>query len=200
MAVKVETAEDTGSKFCKVNTISKEEILDIQIFGEIPSLDDPDVISLVDTIETTRARTIQLTIMSYGGSLDSCMAIYNALKSRRDDTAIITIANSMLASGAVFIFMAGHERFIYPYTFVMIHFPTVYEIDGSVGNVNNHMKAIMNLTSEFIAKEMKATLTEHELETIKAGSDLWLTAKQALERKIATRMIGEEQKDERTND
>jgi len=181
--------EDLNQGFCRIDKVLKEyvveERLEIFIYGEIPHIDDPDVIDLIQNIENTKADQIIITIMSSGGSLYSALAIYNALTARKNDCSIVTIANAFVASGAAIIFMAGELRYCYKYTTFMIHAPIIEGyVSGKMSNYSDEYKSLNALYRQLVEDNFKDILTDGEIENMMKGPDVYMTTEEALERKL----------------
>lgn len=62
---------------------------------------------------------IKILILSYGGTLDVCLAILDII--RLSKTKVITINLGVAASAACMIFMAGHERYALRNSWCLVH-------------------------------------------------------------------------------
>jgi len=184
-----DSEQDEHNEFYRASVIRKDTVLDIQVFGEIPHQDDPDVIELIDLIETTEADRLVITVMSYGGSMYSSLAIYSALQSRKEDMEIITIANGMVASGAYYIYMAGTKRYVYPFAMMLIHDASMDTGFRSIANIGEVTKGIEKLSDKIMEETVTDYVSEHEKNAIKAGRDLYISADEAVERGISHEII-----------
>lgn len=70
-------------------------------------------------IPKEKRKPIVLLINSPGGLLDETLSLCTTIKESR--TPIITINIGVAASAAGLILMAGHTRYCYPYSYVIIH-------------------------------------------------------------------------------
>lgn len=197
--------QDLEKNFCKINKIikeyRKEERLEIFIHGDIPDIDSDEIITLIDNIETTTAEQIVLTIMSRGGSLYSSIAIYNALMARRTDCQIITIANSLVASGAAVIFMAGSVRYSYKYSNFLIHSPSIEGyVSGKIENFNQEYNAINNLYTKLIKENFYPILSETDIEKMMNGLDIYMDTEEAIKKGLVHMVIEDMSSEEECED
>ena len=186
--------EEDQKSFCKIDKVLKEitveKRLEIVIYGDIPDIDNEEIVTLIDSIETTTAKQIGVTIMSRGGSLYSSIAIYNALMARRTDVQIITIANALVASGAAVIFMAGSVRYSYKYSNFLIHSPSIEGyVSGKIGNYNQEYDAINKLYNKMIKDNFYPVLSESEIERMMNGLDIYLDTDEAVEKGLVHMVI-----------
>ena len=91
--------------------------MSINIFGVVG--EDVRAADVLKQIQAEKGDTIEVTIMSPGGSVLEGLAIYDAL--RASDKKIKTSALGMAASIASIIFMAGDEREVSDNAEIMVH-------------------------------------------------------------------------------
>lgn len=194
-----EEYDEDKQEFYRAAIIKTETVLDIQLFGSIPDQDDPQLIELIDLIETTSAERIIVTVMSYGGSLYSTLAIYGALKAR-EDVEIVTIANGMVASGAYHIFMAGDKRYMYPMSIVLIHDASMDTGYNTTANIREITRGVEKLSDKIMQETVMPYIKDEEKRAIKAGRDLWISADEAVERGIAHEIVKPTKDDKNVED
>jgi ATP-dependent protease ClpP protease subunit len=181
--------DDEG--FYTVETIKVTSRMDIYIYGSIPDFDDPKASQLINTIETTDAPNIIVTISSFGGDLYTSLAIYNALRSRLPETNIVTIGNGVVASGAAVIFMAGEQRLAYGNTTFMVHGPQ-YDgyMSGSIKNFEMDAQFTSKMYRNLISETFGGRFTEEEISDIcDKNVNKYFDTKEALEKNIVTEII-----------
>lgn len=179
-----------SNPFYTADLIKVDARLDLYIYGEIKDIDNPETIKLINMIEMTDA-PIVVTISSYGGSMYSSFAIYNALKSKQSTSSITTIANGIVSSGAALIYMAGNERWSYDYTTFMVHGAQVESyVSGSMRNLEADMTFTNMMYKRFVMEAFKDKFTDEEISDICDKSlNKYLDTKEAMERGIVTHLI-----------
>ena len=162
-------------------------MMDIYIYGVIgPRSDDPDYIDATfirELLDRAGSQPVTVRLNSPGGSVSEGVAIYNLL--RRHRSKISTVVDSLAASIASVIFLAGEKRVMANGTDVMVHSPWTI----TVGDKIEHRKSIgaLEVTEESLldiyadrTKQMKGQLRQWlEAET-------WMSPKQAVENGFAT--------------
>lgn len=161
----------------KENSIGK-----MRLFSEIDSegytldkfLAEFDSLQSDDSI-----KKIEIEINSLGGSVFKGWPIITAIKG--STKPVTTIVDTVAASMAALIFLAGHERVMYSYSQLMVH-PARYT-DGSTDD------ALTN-TNQNIYDFLKG-ITKRAKDKIKSwlSKDTWFTAQQALDHGMATEVI-----------
>lgn len=159
-----------------VRNEAKEEA-EIMLYDEIGFF-GVDANSFVRELKAIDARTIHLRINSPGGSVFDGVAIYNALKDH--PARIVTHVDSLAASMASVIALAGDEIIMAENAFLMIHDPWTL----TVGNAEQLRKdadlldklADTTIRTTYMAKTGK---TEDEIKAWMAD-ETWFTAEEAL--------------------
>ena len=138
-----------------------------------------DAGELVRTLAEMKQKIITVRINSPGGDVFDSMAIFNALQSHK--SKIITRIESLAASSASFVALAGKEVQAYKNALMMIHDPWVLaignqydlrEIADVLEKVSGKMVDIYASESSVGKKEVKAMLK----------TETWMTAKEAKEK------------------
>lgn len=122
---------------------------------------------------------IEVLINSLGGSVYKGMPIVTAIAN--SGKPVITIVDTVAASMAAMIFLAGHKRKMNSYAQVMIH-SARYEDgheDEALKNVNDNIFNIIKAVTRRAKDRIKGWLSK----------DSWFTAKQALQEGLATEII-----------
>lgn len=101
-----------------------ERIFLVRFLGTV---DDGNVRALLETLDDMRSRfqkfVLQIFINSQGGDMNHGFAIYDYL--RRYPAPVVTIAEGLVASAGVIMFLAGEHRLITPHSSIMLHLPKV---------------------------------------------------------------------------
>jgi len=168
----------------KIEALSDDntELMIYDVIGW-PFNDAGEIIRALAGINT---KTLTVRINSPGGDVFDAMAIFNALQSHK--SKIITRIESLAASAASFIALAGKEVQAYQNAMFMIHDPWVLaagnqydlrEIADILEKISGNMVDIYSTNSSVGKKEIR--------EMLKAES--WFTAKEAKEKGFVDTII-----------
>ena len=131
---------------------------------------------------------IQLYINSCGGSVDSMWSLIDVIES--SGTPIVTFCSGMCASAAAMIFLAGHYRFMYKHSSLMLH----QMIVGNMGKIVDFTEDVAFFQHQherfmrFIKKHTK--LSKKKIRRIdEKKEDLYLTAKECLKYGVCDSII-----------
>lgn len=131
---------------------------------------------------------ITLFVNSPGGSADSGFAIYDLL--RFSACPIRTVANGVVASAAVLIYLGGDEdkRLTLPNARFLLHQPSTM-VRGQSTDIDIAAREIIKLRKRY--NEIVAAATGRKLEVIEKDSDrdYWLTAEESVEYGLAKRIV-----------
>lgn len=161
----------------KIEALS-EDNTEIMIYDVIgwPFNDAGEIIRALSGINT---KTVTVRINSPGGDVFDAIAIFNALQSHK--SKIITKIESLAASAASFIALAGKEVQAYQNAMFMIHDPWVLaagnqydlrEIADILEKISGNMVDIYSQNSNIGKKEIRDMLK----------AETWFTAKEAKEK------------------
>jgi ATP-dependent protease ClpP protease subunit len=112
---------------------------------------------------------VTIRINSPGGAADEGIGIYNALRSHGGE--VTTINDSLAASAASVIFLAGKNRLMGDGSRVMIHramgapFGNVDEIRKGLAALESYDKSLVEIYSEFLKKDPEEILGLMKAET-----------------------------------
>lgn len=135
-----------------------------------------DAGEFVRALNGITSKTVKVRINSPGGDVFDAMAIFNALQSHK--SKIITRVESLAASAASFIALAGKEVQAYQNAMIMIHEPMVYaggnqydmrEVADILGKISENMVDIYAQNTSIGKREIKDMLK----------AETWMTAKEA---------------------
>lgn len=122
---------------------------------------------------------IQLHIQSFGGNVDDMWALIDIIES--STTPIITICSGYCMSAAALIFMAGHARYMYKHSSLMLHQMSV----GNGGKINDFTLDEKRFAK--MHKDMMKYIKKHSKlgkkffkRFDKAKEDVYLSAKKCL--------------------
>jgi ATP-dependent Clp protease, protease subunit len=168
----------------KVEALSDDEA-EVLIYDVIgwPFNDAGD---LVRSLAEMKQKTITVRINSPGGDVFDAMAIFNALQSHK--SKVVTRIESLAASAASVIALAGKEVQAYKNAMVMIHEPWIYtagnqydlrEMADILEKISGNMIDIYSGNSGIGKKEAKQMMKD----------ETWLTAKEAKEKGFVDTII-----------
>lgn len=147
------------------------------------------VAGMVTVLENIDAhKPITVLVNSPGGSADSGFAIYDLL--RFSSCPVRTIANGVVASSAVLIYLAGddQQRFSLPHARFLLHQPST-AARGQASDLEITAREIVKLRQRY--NKIVERHTGRELAKIEADSDrdFWLSASEALEYGLVNRIV-----------
>lgn len=149
-----------------------------------------------DLEKCKNAEEITVNINSPGGDLYVGLAIFNALKSLPGK--VTTIVSGVAASAASVIFCAGDTRQVYKGSLLMVHgVHTELEIsgmfnDGDITSLLSDLRTrrdalrVMNDSIAGIYAQTTGMEKDAALALISNGSELWMTADDAIEKGFST--------------
>jgi ATP-dependent Clp protease, protease subunit len=131
---------------------------------------------------------ITVFINSPGGSADSGFAIYDLF--RFSPCPITTVANGVVASSAVLIYLGGSEgrRLTMQNARFLLHQPST-ATRGQASDIDITAREISKIRRRY--NEIVSACTGRALEKVEHDSDrdFWLTAAEAVEYKLAQRLV-----------
>ena len=133
-------------------------------------------------------KPITAFINSPGGSADSGFAIYDLF--RFSPCQIITVANGVVASSAVLIFLGGVQgkRLSMPNARFLLHQPST-ATRGQASDIDITAREISKIRRRY--NEIVSESTGRNLDLVEKDSDrdFWLSAKEAVDYKLANRIV-----------
>lgn len=132
--------------------------------------------------------TITVYINSPGGSADSGFAIYDLL--RFSPCPITTVANGVVASAAVLIYLAPpkERRVSLPNARFLLHQPST-SMRGQATDIDITAREILKLRARYNQVVHEATGKPLEQVTKDSDRDFWLTANEARDYGLVSRVI-----------
>ncbi len=131
---------------------------------------------------------IKVFINSPGGSADSGFAIYDAF--RFSAAPIITIANGLVASSAILIFLGGDDklRASLPNSRFMLHQPSTMA-RGQASDIDITSKELIKIRTRYNQLVAEHCGQKQDYVEAQVRRDFWLDAEEALEFGLASRII-----------
>ncbi|MDP2339932.1 MAG: ATP-dependent Clp protease proteolytic subunit [Deltaproteobacteria bacterium] len=127
-------------------------------------------------------------INSPGGSADSGFAIYDLF--RFSPCPIVTVANGVVASSAVLIFLGGAQgkRLAMPNARFLLHQPST-ATRGQASDIDITAREISKIRRRY--NEIVAECTGRHVDVVEKDSDrdFWLSAKEACDYKLANKIV-----------
>ncbi|MCP4501748.1 MAG: ATP-dependent Clp protease proteolytic subunit [Deltaproteobacteria bacterium] len=130
---------------------------------------------------------IYVYVNSPGGSADSGFAIYDLL--RFTSCPIITLANGIVASSAVLIYLAGEqERLALPHARFLLHQPSTYA-RGQASDIDITAKEIRKIRDRYNMVVEKHTGKPMATVQADADRDFWLNAEESVKYGLVQRIV-----------
>jgi ATP-dependent Clp protease protease subunit len=133
-------------------------------------------------------KPITVIINSQGGGADSGFGIYDMLRFVKPP--IITLTAGLCASAAVIIFLAGEKgkRFALPNSRFLIHQPSTSAV-GPAADLEITANQILKIRDQFNFIIANETGNDIKKVTSDTNRDFWLTADEAMEYKLVSKII-----------
>jgi len=133
-------------------------------------------------------KPLNVIINSQGGNADSGFGIYDMLKFIKPP--VVTLTAGLCASAAIIIFLAGDKgkRFALPNARFLLHQPSTSAV-GPASDLEITANQILKIRDQF--NRIIANETENEVKkiTVDANRDFWLSAKEAVDYKLVSKII-----------
>ncbi len=175
----------TTQTFMKFVDNEETEEADLYIYGDIVDFawweDEVSATDIRNKLNNTNAKTINVHINSLGGDTFTGIAIYNLLREKSKTSTIVCYVDSIAASAASIIAMAGDKIIMPANTLMMIH--NCWTI--TVGNADDlrktatDMDKVMEAVIQCYLSRVK--ISEEELKSL-LDAETYLTASEALEK------------------
>ena len=125
---------------------------------------------------------LHLSIDSYGGSLDGCMAIINAMRTASSEGVQVHASiEGTAASAGSLIALAADSIAVGPYATMMVH-QSSFGSAGPQSTVMSHVLFVDQKVKAIAQEIYQDFLTDKELEEIFTGKELWFNADEVIER------------------
>lgn len=134
-------------------------------------------------LQEAQGMDIEIHISSLGGSAFDAVAIYNMLKGYSGK--VTTIIDSVAASAAATVFMAGTERIISKYGLLMIHKASTISV-GTSDDLSTDAKMLDAIEANIISIYVDATGMDEAAITALVNDTTWMNAEEALQMGFAT--------------
>lgn len=132
---------------------------------------------VIDALGPMEGKDVNLRIMSYGGSVDQGVAIYNAIRRRRGKTKVYI--DSIAASIASVIAMAGDQIIMNKGSKMMIHDPWTIAVGNSMqmrkmaDQLDTYAEGILDI---YVERSKRPKFEVQEM----MRAETWMTAEQAI--------------------
>ena len=150
------------------------DLATIRIQGPMDALFGFDVRNLIDQLDEAKPKNVNMLIESPGGHLADGLALYSDLRARvRDGVNLRAEARGIVASAAVFPFLAADERTMSTGSQLMIHKPwSMLLLAGTADEIENDAsKRIKSLRS---AEKTLRTIYDERTKNPPKQIDAWL--------------------------
>ena len=147
-----------------------------------------DDVAVVAGLSEMRGRRVTVRINTPGGSVDTGISIFNALK--RHDGGVDTVVDSLAASMGSYLLQAGETRTVTNNSMVMVHDPWTIAF-GNAGQLRKDADTLDKYRQRMVPEYANRTgLSADEIEAIMVA-ETWYTGKEAVEAGFADAMAGE---------
>lgn len=169
----------------------KKQFTFVPLFGDITWDSVKTLFNSISNI-TNPSENLLVLISSQGGDSSAGLCLYTLLK--RSGFSIITVGPGKIFSAAVFPFLAGVKRYIFPETYFLFH-PTRIDFQ------RHETREIIELKEEILGEEIDEKLFEDMLKDklkvspnikdliIRPKGSFYVTAKDAVNYGLATHLI-----------
>jgi len=174
------------SKFLEKELLESRTII---ISQEIDSILAKNIFSWVILLEKDNPnKPITVIINSQGGNADSGFGIYDLLKFIKP--SVITITAGLCASAAVMIFLAGDKgkRLSLPNSRFLLHQPSTSAV-GPASDLEITANQILKIRDQFNLIVARETDTDIKKVTEDSNRDFWLSAEEALDYGLVSKII-----------
>lgn len=181
--------QQTFMKFIENEETEEAELF---IYGDIVDMawwdEEVSANDIRKKLDETNAKTINVHINSLGGDTFTGIAIYNLLREKSKTSQIITYVDSIAASAASIIAMAGDKIIMPSNTLMMIHNCWTLGIGNAdeLRKTADDMDKIMDAVIQCYLS--KVNISEEELRTL-LDEETYLTAQEALEKGFCSEVI-----------
>jgi ATP-dependent Clp protease protease subunit len=133
-------------------------------------------------------KPITVIVNSQGGSADSGFGIYDMLKFIKP--AVVTLAAGLCASAAIIVFLAGekNKRLALPNSRFLLHQPSTTAV-GPASDLEITAHQILKIRDQFNRIVADETGKDIEKVTVDSNRDFWLSAPEALEYGLISKII-----------
>lgn len=157
-----------------------EDAVDVLVYGDIGGWaeESTSAAKFVRDLQTVKAKTLNVRINSYGGSVSDALAIYNAL--RRHPANVNVAVDGVAVSAASLIAMAGERTTIAENGLLMIHGPIAMAAGNAV--TLREMADVLDRYARAMAPSYAAKTGQpvaDMLALLTDGEDHWYTASEA---------------------
>lgn len=168
-------------KLLESRTLIVAEVVSDRLYRKVAS-----TLTVLESIDANKPVTV--LVNSPGGSADSGFAMYDLL--RFSSCPIHTVANGVVASSAVLIYLAGDEgkRFSLPHSRFLLHQPST-AARGQASDLEITAREIVKLRQRY--NKIVERHTSRPLEQIERDSDrdFWLSASEAHEYGLVQKLV-----------
>lgn len=133
-----------------------------------------------------KRRPIILYTFSFGGDLDICNAIIDAISCSTTPVYTVNVGRSF--SAAAYIYIAGHKRFMTPNAYFLFHQGSA-TISGSAEEIKKQTELYNEQVAELSEKMKKYTKYPEEEIAQKIKEEWYVRANEAIENGVADKII-----------
>jgi ATP-dependent Clp protease protease subunit len=140
-----------------------------------------------ENIPVEKRKPIKIYLNSCGGYIDIGLCLCNVIKQSKTPVYIYALGRAL--SMAALILMAGHKRYAYPFTSILIHDGSTMAADSMSKFLDaaDYYKNITEIIKQYILENTKIT---PEFLDKNYRKEMYLTAQEALELGIIDEILG----------
>lgn len=170
-----------ANKLLKTRTIIVAEGISDKTYRKVAT-----TLSLLEEADPSKPVTVYVN--SPGGSADSGFAIYDRL--RFSPCPITTVANGMVASSAVLVYLAADDgrHLSMPSSRFLLHQPSTFT-RGQASDIDITAKEIVKLRTRYFEIVERHTGKPADEAQADASRDFWMNADEASDYKLVDRII-----------
>ena len=143
---------------------------------------------IADLLLKDSTKPIKILLDSTGGSIEAGNLILDVIQGSPVPVSVYCL-NQAYSMAAVIFCVATGGRYMLPTARLMIHQPSIMEVTGTAAEIEQISNFLQeNKTKLFTILAEHSDFTLEELEQ-KATNDLYLTAKEAVSRKLSDRIV-----------
>jgi len=176
-------ASEHSLHICETKTVKKTYRLFVGPFSN----QDPEFHNILNELyNADKDSVLELKIMSPGGEVIECQQITNLMQNKFKDNTVAYIESHASSAGA-YVFASADKRIIYWNSRIMFH-----NYSGGYQGDYHKIKTRIDFDSKHIIgfiESAKRFFTEKEWNKLINGKEYWFTAKEMLERGLATHII-----------
>lgn len=130
----------------------------------------------------TDSDLVNIQLTTSGGSLETSVMILNAINACQANVTL-TLDHQASSGGSMIMMSSVDEYKIMPYSSMMVHYASLYGVDGKASDIESYMRFLRSNTNELFEALYKGFLTEDELNNVMYnGAELYFNSEEIITR------------------